>query len=875
MNMLIASCRVAIAALLHDLGKLAERARIGENTEYYRQDDCPQFQGRPTHIHAAFTGAGFADLEALMPARDLLMGEPFGVTGSGREDDSLLNAAARHHRPATALQWIVASADRMASGFERRQFEDYNQQAEQSNHYRSRLLSLTENLRLDSKQVQANGYAHTLVPLTPKSLFADEIKIATPKSDGEAQAQYRALWDGLKGALQQIPASHRANLPLWLDHLDSAWLAYTHAIPSATAFGTRPDISLYDHSKAVAALAVALWQWHAAQDESETGTAIRLRALWDREQDSDTEQQLQKFLLVQGDFAGIQNFIFAEGSQTQRQAAKLLRGRSFQVSLLCELAALAVLEALQLPSTSQIINAAGKFLIVAPNTQQARHALAEVQTRLNQWFLEQTFGECGFGLALLPAAQADFSQHKFGDLLRRLFEQLDAAKLRRFDLCAETAPDAIRPADFSQGECAFDGRRPAQSQQKQDAESTAISDLARDQISIGRHLADTRFNRLLLTRSGSPLHATETVQTLVLDYFGYQVAFAQDELGAGKFGELARQGQLLRCWDFHLPGKDERHQVLFQGYARRDINAYVPLFDPAKLEWDSARYGRWEGEAIELFDKRFPLKTLNHLACEDRLPIDDGLERWQGITALAVLKGDVDNLGSLFQRGLQPITFARMASFSRQLNAFFAVHLPWRCAHDYPDTYTVFAGGDDFFLIGPWSKTQKLAQQLAADFSQFAAHNPELHFSAGIVLSKPGTPIRALAATAEQALEQAKQGEKNAVTCHQATVPWSRFFALNALEEQLEGWRKDFAMSTGFIYRLLHLAEKAHSNKPEDAIWQSWLAYRVRRFVVDKLPTEKRDKAQAEIAGCLRAALLDNKLAVRIPVANHLYRYRT
>jgi CRISPR-associated protein Csm1 len=68
---------------------------------------------------------------------------------------------------------------------------------------------------------------------------------------------------------------------------------------------------------------------------------------------------------VQGDFFGIQDFIFAEGGKTQKRAATLLRGRSFYVSLLSELAALKVLEALALPATSQVVNAAGKFLIVA------------------------------------------------------------------------------------------------------------------------------------------------------------------------------------------------------------------------------------------------------------------------------------------------------------------------------------------------------------------------------------------------------------------------------------------------------------------------------------------------------------------------------
>lgn len=887
MDMLEASSRVALAALLHDLGKFAERARVGYDTEYSRQNDCPQWNGHPTHIHAAYTSAAFAALEAArcLPERQHLMGAPFGQSGSGREDDSLINAAARHHRPGTALQWIIATADRLASGFERSRFSDYNEQPDPANHYQTRLLSLPESLRLDKKTPQKHAWVQPLKALSPNSIFPQLKTRIQPTDNATAQQEYLALWQQFVRALGEIPAAHRQNLPLWLDHFDSAWLAFTHAIPSATAGGTCPDVSLYDHSKAVAALAVALWQWHEDRNEPEHTTAERLRQLWDKEraetQSVIDEQQTEKFLLIQGDFAGIQDFIFAEGSQTQQQAAKLLRGRSFQVSLLCELAALAVLEALQLPATSQIINAAGKFLIVAPNTATARSAIAQVQATLNQWFLKETFGECGFGLALLPATQADFTQNAFPGLVRRLFAQQEAAKLRRFDLCNDQAPAAVRPADFGSGPCAFDGRRPAETIEKKGERQIPASWLASDQIAIGRHLSNPQFDRLLLARSTAPLWQSGSVKPLSLDYFGFRVAFVRNEEGAGKFGELARQGGLLRCWDFHLPGRDEAEVPLFRGYARRDINAYVPLFDEKTLEWDSGRYRQWEGDALELFDKDFPVKTLNHLACEDRLPTDETLEKWQGITALAVLKGDVDNLGSLFQRGIQPVTFARMAALSRQLNSFFAIHLPWRCAHDFTDTYTVFAGGDDFFLIGPWYRTQKLAQQLAADFSRYMAENPELHFSAGITLAKPGIPIRALAENAESALEAAKahpdpeHPQKNAITCHQATVDWEAFFRLNMLEDQLETFRKDYGMSTGFIYRLLYLAEMAESKVPEDAIWQSWLAYRVRRFVVDRLPHDKRDAAQIAIAGTLRHALQNDKLAVRIPVANHLYRYRT
>ena len=82
----------------------------------------------------------------------------------------------------------------------------------------------------------------------------------------------------------------------------------------------------------------------------------------------------EPLLLVQGDFFGIQDFIFSGGRESNKGAAKILRGRSFQVSLFTELAALKVLNACGLPATSQVMNAAGKFLIVAPNTTVVKNA---------------------------------------------------------------------------------------------------------------------------------------------------------------------------------------------------------------------------------------------------------------------------------------------------------------------------------------------------------------------------------------------------------------------------------------------------------------------------------------------------------------------
>lgn len=452
-NLLPQSSRVALAALLHDLGKFHERTGLplAANT-----DDRDGLTTLYRYSHAAHTAGAWEAVTASAP--DLLQGDvaPFASRSAGEDiTDSLVNAAAAHHHPATFLQWIVATADRAASGFERHTFDDYNADAEgetftRKNRYQARLVTLFDQIA----PAHSLDHAYPLAALAPETLFPQRRSAVEPADDNTAQAAYTALWQQFLAALDTIPKSHRSQWPLWLDHFDAAWLSFTHAIPSATNRGVVPDVSLYDHSKAVAALAVALWRWHHEQGKVGAGETARLadpeRPDWGEE----------KLLLIQGDFFGIQEFIFANGGATQQHAHKLLRGRSFQVALLAELAALTLLDALQLPSTSQIINAAGKFLIVAPNTTSARAAVAQCRRTFDGWCLAHTCGEIGVGLAATEASCNDLVGGQFKTLIDRLFAELDVAKHRRFDLCGD-AP-AVMPVAFPHGPCEYHGRYPAE-----------------------------------------------------------------------------------------------------------------------------------------------------------------------------------------------------------------------------------------------------------------------------------------------------------------------------------------------------------------------------------------------------------------------------
>jgi CRISPR-associated protein Csm1 len=864
-SLLDSSCRVAFAALMHDLGKFAERAHLNdvdrERLDAHLTQYCPFREGRyHSHRHAAWTALMLDSVEQVAP--DLIQGDasPFASREGATEiTDSLINASAMHHKPQTFLQWIIATGDRVASGFEREEFERYNQGEDKTdtgrNHYQARQLTLFEQIRLDEKAGEPVSSAnlhwrYPLKPLSPESLFPVKRIGYEPEQDAPAQAEYRALWEAFLEQLAAIPRSHRQQWPLWLDHFDTAWQTFTHAIPSATAFGVKPDVSLYDHSKTTAALATALWRWHEA--EGTTGDAAA-SALKDR---SDWDEK--KLLLIQGDFFGIQDFIFSDGAETNKSAARLLRGRSFQVSLFTELAALRILEVCELPPTSQIINAAGKFLIVAPNTADIRTKLAASRQELNHWFLQHGFGLAGLGLVGKTASCNDFLKGRFRVLIDALFADLERAKLKRFDL-TESAPTVFEVA-YPDGVCPYNNRLPA------DAGGSAA--LSRDQIKLGTQLA--RQDRLLIVRDEAELRAG-SVTALETAIFGYRVAFTGDEELTGKFGDLAQSGQLLRCWDFSLP--ENLTDLLWDGYARRYINAYVPRFGEISA-WKQDHYGQLADDP-DFQMRSGEAKSLNHLACEDKTPRQGG-EGWQGQTALMTLKGDVDNLGLIFQKGLAQPTFAKMAALSRQMNAFFAIWLPAYCATHYPNTYTVFAGGDDFFLIGPWRSTQRLAADMAAHFKTFVAENPDIHFSASMVMSKPGHPIHTLTTQAEEALEAAKGSGKNALSLFGEIVRWNEWSTIAAIENELEQLNHDYDLSTGYTYGLLSLVDLASDkSNPEAPMWRSRFVYRTRRYVVDKLKPEQRNIAQTRLATTLgERGIGQLGRRFRIPLFNFFYRQR-
>jgi CRISPR-associated protein Csm1 len=251
------------------------------------------------------------------------------------------------------------------------------------------------------------------------------------------------------------------------------------------------------------------------------------------------------------------------------------------------------------------------------------------------------------------------------------------------------------------------------------------------------------------------------------------------------------------------------------------------------------------------------------------------------LNALGVLKGDVDNLGELFRIGLQNPTFVKTAALSRQLNGFFAIYLPWLLAREFQNVYTVFAGGDDFFLIGPWQTAQRLAARIRQEFGHYVASNPQIHFSAGIATQKPGAPIAAFAELADAALGRAKERPgKDAVTCFNETIPWQQWSSIEQALAELEKLKTEQELSSGYVYRLLQFVEmcrRESGGSPEAAIWRSQFKYATQRYIVDKrrdLTESEQQQLFARVAQQIGGAIEELQSWYTVVLFNHLYAMR-
>jgi CRISPR-associated protein Csm1 len=249
---------LALAGLLHDVGKFAQRAgwRRGKHAD---------------------VGGEFVD--QYVPSQ----WKGFLYPVMGHHDSPLQGYETK----------VIALADRLSAG----------ERSDTAERQPRRLLSVF-------CQVQADGQACPSPQYVPlRALAIEETTLFSGDESEDPDRAYGDLWDGFARdieALARVQDGGDADLETYVDSLLMLLQRHAWCIPSAY-YRSLPDVSLYDHSRMTAALAACL----AGQEEAVIDAMLQGEA---------NDEPVA--LLVGGDISGVQDFIYTLSSRGATSALR-------------------------------------------------------------------------------------------------------------------------------------------------------------------------------------------------------------------------------------------------------------------------------------------------------------------------------------------------------------------------------------------------------------------------------------------------------------------------------------------------------------------------------------------------------------------------
>ncbi len=347
-----------LGALLHDIGKFIERAKLQEWQDlayrYVKNGDASR-----NYAHRRYSAAfieRYREKRSLFPdsaSETFSLWHHRGNEPDKRDYESINNKG--------VLLKLIRIADNCASA-ERRD----DATLEPQKYYLARLQSIFNEIILKDE----NG----IELKAPRPMYLELKTLSTERSSMFPVSELPAFDEKQplpydEPVRQFLAAFEQIQTP---EELLFLLEKYLHAVPAQTPVEfngilrlSRPDINLFDHSRATAAIALCLYdEWKDGNWKGRDAEILN---------DTPAGYQKEEFphpcILIAADLSGIQDFIFNIPS---KGAAKSLKGRSFFVQLLSEVCAQFLLDELGLKPVNLLYNGGGNFFILAPAYRKKR-----------------------------------------------------------------------------------------------------------------------------------------------------------------------------------------------------------------------------------------------------------------------------------------------------------------------------------------------------------------------------------------------------------------------------------------------------------------------------------------------------------------------
>jgi len=654
------------------------------------------------------------------------------------------------------------------------------------------MVSIFTRIKLD-KDLPPDKKYH-LNTLNPENAFPDEFEIY---NSGEVNEHLERFGDEFMEFRKKAIST---TFDVMFVNLLTLLMRFLWCVPSNTQ-EEHPDVSLFDHLKTTAAIAACLYHYHWPDFKEEE---IR----------NDT---LKKFILLVGDLSGIQNYIFNITHVGVGGVAKRLRARSFMLNIITEIISHKILHEFNLPITNILFASGGKFYILLPNKKGIEDNFSKIRSEIDKWFYEKLNAEINLNIAYKTFSGEDFKSFNFDRVIYETNIKLQKQKKRPFiSLLTDSGKwkkeNFIRNINFEDEEklCKVCLRAPGKFRQN---ENTYICDSCNQDKKIGEHLPKIKY-----------------------------IAFYKDKSGnfTGPFGYSFELTNSLSFKSQHpyLVMKIDTEEIE-QEYSYPVILRYIANYIPTL-----------ESDECNRCDHKENCSQKNEIKEGDPKTFECIAQQSEGKKLLGYFKADVDNLGAVFALGLRHKeenlnSISRISTLSRMLDIFFSGYIQ-KLAQKY-SLYTVYSGGDDMLLIGPWNSVVSFGMELREKFAQFVSYNKNLTMSAGIIFTKHNYPVFRGAEEADSALESSKESGKDAITLFGQTVRWDDFSEVMENSMKLKFWLENKALSVGFARNLLfyaHLYQKfTETGNTKYMKFLPLLTYDIAR----NLPLNSKDPIKREI----------------------------
>jgi CRISPR-associated protein Csm1 len=780
---------VCTASLLHDIGKIAQRAGI----------------------HGSHSEAGIAFIDkfaSLFP--------PDGLS-------TLREAIGFHHDSSTqsSITKTIRLADKLASS-----------ELEEGFHCPERTPAETPLLpimaRIEFREQKPESWARW--GFRPLELRLNESHIF-PEIDVRVSAKdYETLQANFEKELQRLGTISDY---FGFISLLAILRKYTSLIPSSTPteadeeYRTMPDTSLFDHLKVSCAIAGCLMRLDSSRREELC-------------QSNDSDQKISVARILRADFSGIQNYIYriarAESTAEFRNTAKRLRGRSFYLTLLSEVISEWITRDLGLLPPNILFSGGGRFDLLVGADNGTEQRLDDINAQLQNWILNEFHGDLGIQLAWVDLYPKDFQDlQRASELLE---ENLAHEKQTKCQSFIKTTEFFVQTKPLYHV-CNFCHLTPLPSLEDEPCPSCSL------QRKIGGKLPSTDYLVCVYPNKDGSQSAEIGVELRLSNLFDVTVALVtKEELNRVLLnsGQLAERIVAYRLNDTSLFGDDYPPNVAF-GFKFLGNTSPTSRCNLAPNPVDCMKDPLREGEVLDFDEIAFMsngAKLLGVLRADvDYLGLAFGLGvNPRSLTRIATLSGFLD----LFFAGWINEICDRAASkwnddptndntLKGKVNGLF---------------YIVYSGGDDLFILGPWDALLDLAQTIHAQFQRFTCQNDNLTLSAGLLLVKPHFPIQRFALLSGEMLERAKSvgdrqdfpglNRKDRITVFGDSVPWinsdNAFESLIDFGKKLAKQVEDKKLRKSFIYSLLRLHDQHFSEEGnQDLMWIPYLHYGVVRNI--------------------------------------------